>query len=294
MKLLTIFTPTYNRANTLPRLYDSLTKQTVKEFVWLIVDDGSVDNTREMVEKWQKEKNIDIQYIHQPNGGKMRAHNTGVKNCETNLFVCVDSDDYLVENGVELILNKANELLLDNSLSGIVAYKGVTENKVIGNEFPNGVVTSTLGDLYRKGFKGDTTLIFKTEILKAYLFPEIENEKFITEDYVYCQIDEKYKMKLLPEILIICEYLDDGYTKNALKLILNNPKGSLIYFNLKIKLSKGLRERISYVVRYTSFGKLAKSKNLYRNCNCKFLYVVCYPLSFVYYMKKRRLKNATR
>lgn len=291
MKELTVFTPTYNRANTLPKLYNSLINQTQKEFVWLIVDDGSIDNTKEIVEKWQKENKIEINYIYQNNGGKMRAHNTGVKNCKTDLFVCVDSDDYLVDNAVELILKESNAIMNNETLSGIVAYKGFTDNKVIGNQFPKVQDVSSLGDLYRKGFKGDTTLVFKTNILKAYLFPEFESEKFVTEDYVYCQIDEKYKMKSLREILTVCEYLNDGYTKNALKLILNNPKGMLSYYNLKIKLSKSLKERVGYVVRYMGFGKLSKRKGLFKNCNSKFLYVVCYPLSFAYYLKKRKQKN---
>lgn len=294
MKKLTIFTPTYNRAYILGKLYESLINQTCKEFIWLIVDDGSKDNTKELVTGWIKENKIEIKYIFQTNGGKMRAHNTGVKNCETELFLCVDSDDYIVENAVDIILKVSDKLLDRDDLSAIVGYKGLSDIKVIGNEFPNNIKESALNDLYRKGFKGDTSLIFKTEVLKNYLFPEIEGEKFITENYIYSQIDEKYKMLLLPKIIIVCNYLDDGYTKNAIKLILNNPIGSMMAYNQTIKLSKGLKEKAKAVIRYTGFGNLAKQKNLYKNCNAKLLYILLHPLSMIYYLKKKKLvKNNT-
>lgn len=291
MKKLTIFTPTYNRAYILGKLYESLINQTCKDFIWFIVDDGSKDDTKTLVNDWIKENKIEIKYIFQQNGGKMRAHNTGVKNCETELFLCVDSDDYIIENAVEKILNHSQELLKKEDLSAIVAYRGKNEKEVIDNEFPKNIKESALNDLYRKGFRGDTSLIFKTEVLKNYLFPEIEGEKFITENYIYSQIDENYKMLLLPEIIIVCNYLDDGYTKNAIKLILNNPIGSMMAFNQTIKFSKGLNEKAKAVIRYTGFGKLAKQKNLYKNCNAKLLYILLHPLSMIYYLKKKKLVN---
>ena len=291
MEKLTVFTPTYNRGYILPKLYNSLINQTNKEFVWLIVDDGSADNTKELISKWQKENKIKIEYIYQKNGGKMRAHNNGVRNCKTDLFVCVDSDDYLVDNAIELILNNADKLENRGDLSGIVAYRGVTNKEVIGNYFPKKIIESSLGNLYRKGFKGDTTLIFKTSILRGYVFPEIEGEKFITEDYIYCQIDEKYKMLVLPEILIICEYREDGYTKNAIKLIIKNPIGMLNYYNLKIKLAKSLKEKAEYTVRYSAISRFTKQKKVFKNCKSKFLYILTYPVSIIYYHKKKKLLN---
>lgn len=289
MKKLTIFTPTYNRAYILGKLYGSLLNQTCKEFIWLIVDDGSKDETKDLVNGWIKENKIEIKYIFQPNGGKMRAHNTGVKNCGTELFFCVDSDDYIVKNAVEEILNFSQELLKKDNLSAIVAYRGKNESEVIGNKFPKNTKESALNDLYRKGFKGDTSLVFKTEILKNYLFPEIEGENFITEDYSYSLIDEKYRMMVLPEILTVCEYREDGYTQNIVKYIINNPIGMINYYRLKIDLSKTLKEKAMAVIRYTGFGKLAKQKNLYKNCNAKFLYMLMYPLSMIYYLKKKKL-----
>ena len=286
---LTIFTPTYNRAYTLPKLYESLAGQTNKNFIWLIVDDGSIDETKSLVSEWKKKKLIEIEYIFQSNGGKMRAHNLGVRHCNTDLFMCVDSDDFLKENAVEEILKISDEVLSKKTLSAIVAYKGKNESELIGNTFPKGIKLSSLNDLYRKGFKGDTSLIFKTNILKQYLFPEIDGEKFITEDYVYSQIDEKYKMLLLPEIIIICSYLEDGYTKNALRLIMKNPKGVLMYYNLKIRLAKSIKEKVEFIVRYSAIGKLVKNRGAFSKCNSKLLYILCYPIAMFYYLKKKKI-----
>lgn len=180
-------------------------------------------------------------------------------------------------------------MLTRSDLSAIVAYKGLGEKELIGNSFPKNILESSLNDLYRKGFRGDASIIFKTDVLRQFLFPEIEGEKFITEDYSYCQIDEKYKMKVLPVILTVCEYRNDGYTRNIVRYIVNNPKGMISYYNLKIGLAKSLKEKVKFIILYTAYGKLSKQKNLFKNCKSKFLYILSLPLSIVYYIKKKKI-----
>ena len=126
-KLITIFTPTYNRANFLPRLYESLKRQTRKDFVWLVVDDGSIDNTRDLIKSWMGEHIIDIRYIFKENGGKMRAHNVGVQECETELFMCLDSDDYLTDNALERVVYWESTISGEPMFMGVVGNRGTTE-----------------------------------------------------------------------------------------------------------------------------------------------------------------------
>lgn len=255
---LTIFTPTYNRGYILPELYKSLCNQTSQCFKWLIVDDGSSDNTRELVKSWITENKISITYIYQKNQGKMQAHNTGVLSCDTDLFLCVDSDDYITSNTVNDILT-AYPTLPDN-IAGIISYRGKSTTKVIGTEFPDNLKISTLGHLYQLGFKGDTTLTFKTEILKKFLFPKFPNEKFLTEAFVYNQIDIIYAYFLLRKIHIVCNYRSDGYTQNALKLQIENPIGYLEYYKQCASLETQLKKKIYYQVQCISFALFDKQR----------------------------------
>ena len=286
MKKLTVFTPTYNRAYVLPVLYKSLINQTNKEFDWLIVDDGSTDNTRELVNGWVIENKINIKYFYQENAGKMQAHNKGVLECKTDYFICVDSDDYLKANSVEIILENLKKIETDE-LCGIISYKGKDESNPIGNEFPK-LQYSTLSGLYEKGFLGDTSLIFKTKILREFLFPKFENEKFVPEGYIYTLIDQKYNYLVLPKIFIVCKYLSDGYTKNSLKLFNRNPIGMYNYYNLKLKCSKGLFNKIKYTIAYVCYCKVAKNKNAYKDCNNKILYILAYLFGIIFYLKRKK------
>ena len=230
---ITIFTPTYNRSQTLSRLYNSLIVQTCKCFEWFIVDDGFVDDTRHVIERWIDEKKINIRYIYQQNGGKMRAHNRGVMECKTELFMCCDSDDYLSnEYVVEHVLRASKKIMFEKCVAGIIAYKKIINasvNCAMEMRFPIGLQYSTLTYLYSHGFSGDTSLIFKTFILKQFLFPEIEGERFIPEAYVYNQIELKYSMLLLPKMIMTCEYLPDGYSNSFFKIFIKNPIGRQLY-----------------------------------------------------------------
>lgn len=290
MKTLTIFTPTYNRAYILPKLYDSLKNQTSKDFSWLIVDDGSIDDTGSLVKGWQNESILEIEYIYQKNGGKMRAHNVGVNNCKTKLFFCVDSDDYLTNNAIETILQQytKNDGLIQSDKAGFIAYKGSDANHPIGTEFPKGLTISTLGGIYSKGFKGDTSLIFKTDVIKQYPFEVVDGEKFITENSSYYKIDQKYKYYLIRDVLIICSYLEDGYTKASEKLKKNNPLGYVNYYNMLICNEKKLFKKIKYSIALGEVLFLAKLKNKLNYCKNKFLFVITSPCAYLVYLKRRK------
>lgn len=251
--MITIFTPTYNRGYILLKTYAALCCQTNKNFVWLIVDDGSTDGTEQLVETWIQEEKISIQYYFQQNGGKMRAHNRGISLCHTELFVCVDSDDYLVDDAVESIINLWKSVDKEEYLAGIVAYKGKgTTHTMFGEKFPYAGNT-TMQELYRKGFTGETTLIFRTEILSRFPFPVFEGEKFIPEAVIYDQIDQYYSLCILPKVLTICEYRNDGLSRSINRIREENPKGWLFYYQQRIGNSYCSVIRYKYIVHAICF-----------------------------------------
>ena len=228
----TIFTPTFNRKELLEKLYKSLQKQTYKDFEWLIVDDGSADGTKEKVEEFLSEKKLDIKYYFKENGGKQRAYNFATDKANGELFICLDSDDEYVENGLETILKYWKKYEKNNNIVGM-GYLSIYPNReVIGSSFPEKEVISTQFDIYNKyGVKGDKGLMFRTEIIKKYKFPVFDDEKFITEAVVYNRICEKYKMVYVNEKIEIKEYQEDGLTAKYNNLLLRNPKGQALYHN---------------------------------------------------------------
>ncbi len=290
---LTIFTPTYNRAYILPQLYQSLTAQTVKCFEWLIVDDGSTDDTESLVSAWITEKQIAIRYIKQENGGKMKAHNRGVEETTTELFLCVDSDDWLTENAVKYILDcwEQSSYRNDENCCGMVAYRGKNEKEPIGNSFPEALKLSTLSGLYQQGFRGDTSLIFKTSIIRQHPFPIIGNEKFITEAYVYDQMDLKYQLELLREIIIVCEYLEDGLTQNLVAISFKNPCGYSAYFIQKGNFATSYLTKFSFYIRANCFRREMHKVKMPIVPNNRFLFNAAYPFGLLLRMNKAHKKR---
>ena len=158
---LTIFTPAYNRAYTLHKCYESLKKQTNKDFEWLIIDDGSTDNTKELVQSWIEENLIPIKYHYQKNQGMHGAHNSAYELIDTTLNVCIDSDDYMPDDAVEKIL-KFWEENQSEEIAGIAALDAYESGEVIGTTFPKDLKTSTSFDMYYKhGVCGDKKFIYK-------------------------------------------------------------------------------------------------------------------------------------
>ncbi len=288
MKSLTIFTPTFNRAYILPSLYESLCEQTCQDFIWIVVDDGSTDNTRELIEGWQNESKIEIKYRQQENGGKMRAHNRGVEMSETELFMCVDSDDRLassmvVEDNLKFwALQKEqnfNGLISYDEISGLISYKEIPK---IQSQFPEGVYCSPLGRLYDGGFRGDTTIMFKTDVLRKYPFPEIDGEKFITEAFVYDQIDQNHQLILFPYYSQYCEYREDGYSRNIFKVFWNNPKGYRMYYNLLVKIGK---RPVKNITRYIGTSLLIRDHTTFKKSASPFLTLILYPIGILKFFK---------
>ena len=257
----TIFTPTFNRKELLEKLYKSLQKQTYKDFEWLIVDDGSADGTKEKVEEFLSEKKLDIKYYFKENGGKQRAYNFATDKANGELFICLDSDDEYVENGLETILKYWKKYEKNNNIAGMGYLSTYPNREVIGSSFPEKEVISTQFDIYNKyGVKGDKGLMFRTEIIKKYKFPVFDDEKFITEAVVYNRICEKYKMVYINEKIEIKEYQEDGLTAKYNNLLLRNPKGQALYHNEINSQNLSFKQKILNNAVYYKFCRAAGYK----------------------------------
>src|SRR5690625_3911207 len=229
MKQLTVFTPTYNRAYCLDHCYKSLKRQTCKDFIWLIVDDGSTDETGSVVKDWIKEDIVEIEYIWQNNQGMHGAHNTAYELIETKLNVCIDSDDYMPDDAVEKILSFW-EAYGSDEVSGIIGLDANTKNEIIGTELPKDLKFATLFELYHKyGVRGDKKLVYRTVLTKKYPYPLFKNERYVGLAYKYYMLDRKYDMLLMNEVICCVEYLPDGSSLNMLNQYRKNPKGFAFY-----------------------------------------------------------------
>lgn len=251
---ITIFTPIFNRQMSILKLYETLENQKNKSFKWLIIDDGSTDSLKKWVFDVSKKSNFEIIYKYQKNHGKHFAFNQAIDFCETNLFFCVDSDDYLTDNSIEIIYKSVNDKsFLEDNIAGLIAYRGWNQNNIIGTPFRSNLITSKIRDLYNNGKKGDTAIVFKTKVLKKYRFPYFANENFLRESILYNQIDNSYYFFILPKIIYITEeYRDDGLSKNARKLDFNSPIGASIFrYNNYLYTSNKFRNFIAYCYYYT-------------------------------------------
>ena len=291
--LLTIFTPSFNRAYCLGDVYHSLLRQTNHSFVWLIIDDGSTDDTRTLVSRWKEEGLISIEYHYQENAGKMAAHNRAARLCKTELFVCLDSDDQLPFTAVGDIMNFWEEHRNDrDDLLGIIAPKTSVnkEGVVVHNpEIPIGIEYTTGRGLYQCGYRGETAMVFRTEVLRKYPFPVQEGEKFISEISAYDAMDEHYMMITYNHPLMICEYREDGYSNNLLKINVANPKG-VVYVNQQ-------RQRILHhfsptlMREYIAYSRIAKFswKKIVQDSHYPFFCLLMLP--FGYKKMKKILKR---
>ena len=257
----TIFTPTFNRKELLEKLYKSLQKQTYKDFEWLIVDDGSADGTKEKAEEFLSEKKLDIKYYFKENGGKQRAYNFATDKANGELFICLDSDDEYVENGLETILKYWKKYEKNSDIAGMGYLSTYPDGEVIGSGFPEKEMISTQFDIYNKyGVKGDKGLMFRTEIIKKYKFPVFDDEKFITEAVVYNRICEKYKMVYVNEKIEIKEYQEDGLTAKYNNLLLRNPKGQALYHNEINSQNLSFKQKVLNNAVYYKFCRAAGYK----------------------------------
>lgn len=236
---ITIFTPTYNRAYILSQLYESLQNQTSKNFEWLIVDDGSNDNTEELVSNWLKEKNhFNIQYLKKENGGKQRAINYGLQYAQGELFFNVDSDDYLANDAIEKIIKWEKNVPKSSKICCLAGSVGNLKNEAINPIFDKEYIDCSMLDRYPRKennylFIGhDRAWVFYTKVHKKYLYPEIKNEKFISEAVVWNRMaKDGYKVRCFNDVIYYLIHRNDGLTNNIRNIYIKNPYGYALWKN---------------------------------------------------------------
>ena len=279
---ITVFTPTFNREEYLKKLYGSLTRQSDKRFVWLIVDDGSVDNTSKLIGSWKAEGKFPIKYIYQKNQGKHAAHNAGVMNAGTEYFYCVDSDDTLPEDAIASIYKAVADISARSDIAGLIAKKGYHTGEDMCTEFPDNVTETSIRDIYKVyKLKGELAMVFKTKVAKEFLFPIFGSEKFVGENAVLNLISMKYKMKLMNKVIYLAEYLPDGYSRNLSRIHKKNPMGYLYCLAQEIELARTSQElKHAYADYISGCWKVGYRVNLdYKNI------IVNFPEATVLYMK---------
>lgn len=282
--LLTVFTPAFNRAHTLVRTYESLKNQTCKDFIWLIIDDGSVDNTAEIVREWQSLDNgFEIQYIYKENGGMHTAHNTAYENIITELNVCIDSDDAMPPQAIESIINNWT-LVKDKGYAGMIGLDSDFEGNVIGKGFSEDMTETTLGGYYASGGEGDKKLIYRTDLMKKYPpYPVFEGEKYVALSYKYLLCDQDYKLYVINEVLCLVEYQQDGSSLNMWSQYKNNPRGFAFLRKLDMIYPVNKKKIFVAAIHYVSNSLIAKNRNFIKESPKKIITLICVPLGWFLY-----------
>ena len=278
MKSLTVFTPSYNRAYLLPQLYSSLCRQTVKDFSWLIVDDGSTDSTKTLVASWQHEGTIDIQYIYQENQGMHGGHNTAYQNISTPFNVCIDSDDFMPDDAVALILMNCENL--GEKFAGVVGLDANKNGELIGTRIPEHLTAVKLNELYIiHQVRGDKKIVYKTDVVKKYPpYPLYHKERFVPLDYLYLLIDQDYDLKPVNSVLCIVEYQEDGSSMNMFKQYRKHPNGFAFSRVSRIKYGKTFKERFKNSIHLVSSALFAKDFSWLLKSDRPILIVAAIPL----------------
>ena len=286
MKPITVFTPAYNRADLLPRCYESMQRQTNKEFIWMIIDDGSTDNTKEMVASWiREEKSFKIEYLYKDNGGLHTAYNLAIAHITTPLCVCIDSDDFMPDDAIDKILNFWNQYGSDE-YAGIVGLDYSLDGKVIGDPLPEQKSINLIDLLIGKYpiHNGDRTNVVRTELYKKVapmkVFP---GEKNFNPHYMHLQISQEYDFLVLNENLRFVEYQSGGMSDSMLKQYRNSPNSFAEIRKLYLGFpNTSFKFKFRHSVHLVSSCILAGNvKRALRESPCRGITVLAVPLGWL-------------
>lgn len=283
--MITIFTPTYNRAYIIGKLYESLLTQTSKDFEWLIVDDGSTDDTEALIDSFIAERKINIRYVKQPNGGKHRAINHGVRLAKGELFFIVDSDDQLPSDSIAIVSDYYSQVSDDSSFAGVCGLRYYSTGVKIGGEFIYDVLDCNSIDFrFKYKLTGDMGEVFRTSVLKEYPFPEIENEKFCPEALVWNRIALKYRLRYFNRNIYLCDYLPDGLTAKIVKLRMDSPLASMLYYSELYNMPIPIDQKLKAAINYWRFAFCLEKTMKYKLSIIGYKALFMYPFGLLFHL----------
>ena len=284
--MITLFTPTYNRAHLLSRLYNSILIQDVIDVEWLIVDDGSIDDTEALIENFKKESIINIRYYKKSNGGKHTAINFGLQNAKGELFFIIDSDDVLAENALKIIKTHYQSIKNNDKICGIVGLSQyIDKQEIVGDYFLKNDWEVSFADIYLKyHLKGDKAVAFKTEVLRKYSFPEKQRIRFVFEAVVWHEMSKKYKVLAINNIIQYKEYTNEGITRNTYKKDYLRGLAFSFFHLIKNKTYPLLKYPHHFFWNYIhlAINSLLSGESYYKQLSLidKMLYLILYPRAY--------------
>lgn len=282
MKAITVFTPTYNRAYILGRLYASLCNQTNPDFEWLIIDDGSTDTTAELVQSYIAEQKIKISYHYEENKGMVGAHNTAHHLMTTPLCVCIDSDDYMPNEAIDKIL-RFWEQHGAPEYAGIVGLDAFADGTLVA-QLPQ-IKACKFSELYvHHQLAGDVKFVHNRTVFNQYLpYTFFEGEKYSVTSYLYLFIEQQHQLLICNEVFCIVEYLPDGLTMNLFKQYKQSPKSFAHYRLAKMKFALNYRERFRNAIHYVSSSLFAKDLGFLGKTEYKATVLLAFPFGVALY-----------
>lgn len=284
--LITIFTPLYNRASYLDRVYQSILNQNDFEIEWIIVDDGSNDHPRSVIDPWIAEADFKIIYQYQNNQGKHTAINKGVELASGAYFFILDSDDYLPKNALLNTRTKINLIDSNDAFAGVCGRIQYINGLIVGSQFQGDIQSNSIDIRFVHKISGDLVEVFKTDVLKENLFPVFDKERFCPEALVWNRIAQNYDLLFFNEPIYVCEYLADGLTSNIVKIRMKSPKASMLYYSELFKAPIPFIQKLKALLNFWRF-----SFNSSQSLSLKFKYInnfwslLILPFGFVFFLR---------
>lgn len=281
--MITVLTPTYNRKENLKNLYKSLVNQTDYNFQWLIIDDGSTDNTKDLVDSFDN-CHFQINYYYKENGGKHTALNFSHQYINGDWTIIVDSDDVLIENAIALIYGYIKKYGNRKDIGSLSFLKSDCSGKILSPQvYKNDYISNVIEYRINRNIKGDQAEVYRTNIFRKFKFPVFRGEKFLGEDYLHINAAYVSNTVYINKIIYLAEYRDDGLTKAGRRLRISNPLGGMLHGSLYFSKRFKVKYRIKGMMLYICYGIFARKSiiELFVNSEYKLLYIIALPFAIL-------------